>query len=79
MVKLRRKLTRIVLYKHFYKDWNVQMQKEIWKDIPGYENIYQVSNFGNVKSLPRRIYRKDFYYVSQEKLLKFREATQGRF
>lgn len=23
---------------------------EIWKDIPGYENLYQVSNFGNVKS-----------------------------
>jgi len=24
---------------------------EIWKDIPGYEGIYQASNFGNVKSL----------------------------
>ena len=23
---------------------------EIWKDIPGYENIYQVSNYGNVRS-----------------------------
>ena len=22
--------------------------KEIWKDIPGYENKYQVSNLGNV-------------------------------
>ena len=29
------------------------MQKEIWKDIPNYEGIYQVSNFGRVKSLPR--------------------------
>ena len=27
------------------------MEKEIWKDIPGYENKYQVSNFGKVKSL----------------------------
>jgi hypothetical protein len=27
------------------------MQTEIWKDIPGYEGMYQVSNFGNVKSL----------------------------
>jgi hypothetical protein len=27
------------------------MIKEIWKDIPGYEGIYQVSNIGNVKSL----------------------------
>ncbi len=24
---------------------------EIWKDIPEYEGLYQVSNFGNVKSL----------------------------
>lgn len=27
--------------------------KEIWNDIVGYEGIYQVSNFGNVKSLDR--------------------------
>ena len=27
--------------------------KEIWKDIEGYENLYQVSNMGNVKSLDR--------------------------
>ena len=25
--------------------------EEIWKDIPGYEGLYQVSNFGNIKSL----------------------------
>lgn len=29
------------------------MQAEIWKDVPGYEGIYQVSNLGNVKSLER--------------------------
>lgn len=27
--------------------------KEVWKDIPGFENLYQVSNFGNVKVLDR--------------------------
>lgn len=27
------------------------MQKEIWKYIPGYDEKYQVSNFGRVKSL----------------------------
>ena len=26
---------------------------EIWKDIPGYEGMYQVSNKGRVKSLTR--------------------------
>lgn len=29
--------------------------EEIWKDIPGYEGYYQVSNIGRVKSLPRII------------------------
>ena len=24
---------------------------EVWKDIPGYEGVYQVSNLGNVRSL----------------------------
>lgn len=28
-------------------------EEEIWRDIPGYEGYYQVSNFGNVKSLER--------------------------
>lgn len=32
--------------------------KEIWKDIPGYENLYQVSNVGRVKSLAKH-YRKE--------------------
>ena len=27
------------------------MNKEIWKDIPNYEGLYQVSNLGNVRSL----------------------------
>ena len=26
---------------------------EIWKNIQGYENIYQISNLGNVRSLDR--------------------------
>jgi hypothetical protein len=35
------------------------MQKEVWKDIPGYEGYYQVSNLGNVKSLDRYISYKN--------------------
>lgn len=27
--------------------------EEIWKDIPGYDGYYQVSNLGRIKSLPR--------------------------
>lgn len=29
------------------------MEVEIWKDIEGFENKYQISNFGNIKSLDR--------------------------
>lgn len=29
------------------------MPEEIWKDIPGYEGLYEVSNRGNVRSLDR--------------------------
>lgn len=29
--------------------------KEIWKDIKGYEGLYQISNYGRVKSLDREI------------------------
>lgn len=29
---------------------------EVWKDIPEYENLYQVSNLGRVRSLDRTVY-----------------------
>ncbi|EOH45638.1 TPA: hypothetical protein IXN57_000426 [Enterococcus faecium] len=32
---------------------------EVWKDIEGYEGLYQVSNLGRVKSLERVTIRKD--------------------
>ena len=38
------------------------MDKEIWKDIEGYEGLYQVSNWGNVKSL-------NYNHTGKEKLL----------
>lgn len=27
--------------------------EEAWKDVPGYEGLYQVSNLGRARSLPR--------------------------
>lgn len=36
----------------FSKD-GVDMFEETWRDIPGFNGTYQVSNFGNVKSLDR--------------------------
>ena len=31
------------------------MKNEVWKDIPGYEKLYQVSNIGRIKMLERNI------------------------
>lgn len=39
-------------------------ENEIWKDIEGYEGLYQISSLGQVKSL------KDKYGNSREKILK---------
>lgn len=35
------------------------MNGEIWKDVPGYEGYYQVSDFGNVRSLDRFVHHLD--------------------
>ena len=32
------------------------IMEEIWKDIKGYEGLYQVSNLGRIKSLKRKVY-----------------------
>lgn len=32
---------------------------EIWKDIMGYEGLYQVSSLGRIKSLPKKMGRPD--------------------
>lgn len=34
------------------------MTKEVWKDIKGFEGLYQISNYGRVKSLTRVITEK---------------------
>jgi len=51
---------------------------EIWKDITGYYGIYQVSDFGNIKALPKHINYIDgrvrFY---PEKILKPRLDGKG--
>lgn len=46
------------------------MDKEIWKDIPDYEGLYQVSNLGRVKSM-------NYNHTYQEKILKNRPSRRG--
>jgi hypothetical protein len=51
---------------------------EIWKDIPGYEGIYQVSNMGNVKSLSREMLINGKYPITtKEKILKPSRLSNG--
>lgn len=45
------------------------MNKEIWKDIIGYEGLYQVSNMGRVKSL-------NYNHTGTERVLK---AIKGKY
>lgn len=45
--------------------------QEVWKDVPGYEGLYQVSNLGRVKSLPRYVNgRKPLVKPLSERILK---------
>lgn len=43
---------------------------ELWADIKGFEGIYQVSTFGNVRVLPRIIDRKNGQWFRPGKILK---------
>ena len=47
------------------------MIKEIWKDIEGYEGLYQISNYGNLRSL------KDKYGRKRILMRKFQKTQKG--
>ena len=52
--------------------------KEIWKDIKGYEGLYQVSNLGRVKSLERKVLRSDGTSLAiSERILKLGKNARG--
>ena len=53
--------------------------KEIWKDIPGYEGIYQVSNLGRVKSVERVVIsKKGQRFEVEEKILKLKWRSRNK-
>lgn len=58
------------------------MNNEIWRDIKGYEGIYQVSNLGNIKSLERKVphvnHGKMKTMLVKEKIMKF-SITKGYY
>ena len=44
------------------------MQNEIWKPLKNYEDLYEVSNFGNIKGLPKgHVLHHGSAFLSKEK------------
>lgn len=48
--------------------------KEIWKDIKGYERLYQISNYGRVKSL---VFNNNICKKKREKILSPTDNGKG--
>ena len=46
------------------------MEKEIWKDIPEYEGLYQISKTGKIKSLKKLVEYSNRSGFKKEKILK---------
>ena len=52
--------------------------EEIYKDVKGYEGYYQISNYGNIRSLAREVKTsKGGLFPVKEKILKPRMESQG--
>ena len=51
----------------FYSRLLDDLPNEIWRDIPGYDGLYQVSNFGRVKS----------FQLGNERILKLYKIANG--
>lgn len=52
------------------------MEKEIWKPLVNYENIYAISNFGNIKSLRRESNGHNLKFIN-ERILKLTIDSRG--
>lgn len=51
--------------------------KEIWKDIPDYEGVYQVSNLGRIRSLDRYIKRGKSGFFKEGQIQKLQNNGNG--
>ena len=62
-----------------YKNLSIEsLSNEEWRDVVGYEGLYQVSSLGRVKSLPKRIVYKDGReYIYPSKVIKNQKVGTG--
>lgn len=51
--------------------------EEVWKDIPGYETFYMVSNVGRVKALDRNVWNGKVYTLRPEKIKSPQKTKNG--
>ena len=54
-------------------------EEEIWKDINGFEGLYQVSNLGRVKSPQKIVYRKTGGYNVYKERIIAQETVKGGY
>lgn len=52
-------------------------QEEQWRSVPEYEGLYEVSNFGRVRTLGRQYYANKVLMTVETKLLKLIQTTNG--
>lgn len=61
-----------------YKNLSLEdLPNEVWKDVVGYEGLYQVSNLGRVKMLPRKVLANKSIKNIKEHILKQTISKKG--
>jgi len=53
--------------------------EEIWKDIEGYEGMYQVSNYGRIRSVERNVNNGSGIYMIDEMIMHLPKNDKGYF
>lgn len=53
------------------------MEQEIWKDIKGYKGLYQVSNYGNIRSLGKHVNGRNSKRFVKGKIIKLFDDKDG--
>lgn len=55
----------------------MSLHKEIWKTVVGWEGLYEVSNLGRVRSIPRKVKRSNHYLLLNSKVLSLGTDRKG--
>ena len=61
----------------FYVNENGLVCQEEWRDIPNWEQLYQASDLGRVKSLSRKVFGGKAFYFTNDKIMKQSIGSNG--